>query len=190
MICSGGWRCETRCRGRPHVPTAAPPTTSRRHATGPSTTSVCSMPRSTPLAHGPLAHGLLAALELMRAAEAQHTPLRFEILRRWQQHVLGIRMPPFRVHPAFAKGGRERYGIGPDTQDQFDACLAQSAFDPDHTLSVSVRAARDLSRRVLLPPLRRRQCPVSLPGGAVRPRARGNRAGKHGGTAQVEHLRR
>src|SRR6478752_4077215 len=55
------------CRGSPHVPTAAPPTTSRRHATGPSTTSVCSMPRST---------------------------LRFEIHRRLQQHVLGIRMPP------------------------------------------------------------------------------------------------
>jgi hypothetical protein len=88
------------------------------------------------------AQGLLDALELMRAEAAQHTPLSFEVLRRWQQHVLGVRMPPFRIHPAFAKGGRERYGIGPETPGRFDACLAQSAFDPDHPLSVSIRAAR------------------------------------------------
>jgi Fic/DOC family len=88
------------------------------------------------------AQGLLDALELMRADAAQQTPLSFEVIRRWQEHVLGVRMPPFRVHPAFAKGGRERYGIGPETQDQFNACLAQSEFDPDQPLRVSIRAAR------------------------------------------------
>jgi hypothetical protein len=51
-------------------------------------------------------------------------------------------MPPFRVHSVVAKGVRERYGIGPETQDQFNACLAQSKFDPDHPLSVSIREAR------------------------------------------------
>lgn len=49
--------------------------------------------------------GLLAALELLRADAARGARLDFELLRRWQQHVLGSeRLPPFRELPAFAKG--------------------------------------------------------------------------------------
>ncbi|MFF2846058.1 cell filamentation protein Fic [Streptomyces sp. NPDC058001] len=89
------------------------------------------------------AEGLLAALELVRADAARGASLDFELLGRWQQFVLGTaKPPPFRSLPAFAKGGRERYGIGPDTRARLDACLAESARDGVRPLPVSARAAR------------------------------------------------
>lgn len=51
-------------------------------------------------------------------------------------------MPPFRELPAFAKGGWERYGIGPDTRAHLDACLAESARDAERSLPLTARAAR------------------------------------------------
>lgn len=86
--------------------------------------------------------GLLAALELARADARRGAPLDVERLRRWQEHVLGVPRPPFRTGPAFAKGGRERYGIGPDTVARLDACLAQSAAGGDRPLPPAARAAR------------------------------------------------
>ncbi len=60
-----------------------------------------------------------------------------------QQHVLGTPHPPaFRTLPAFAQGGRERYGIGPDTRARLDACLAESAADGPGALPLTARAAR------------------------------------------------
>ncbi|MFF4658333.1 Fic family protein [Streptomyces sp. NPDC001381] len=89
------------------------------------------------------AEGLLAALELVRADAARGAPLDFELLRGWQRHVLGAAQPPpFRSLPAFAKDGRERYGIGPDTRARLDACLAESAPDGGRPLSLTARAAR------------------------------------------------
>ncbi len=89
------------------------------------------------------AEGLLAALELLRADAARGALLNFELLRRWQQHVLGTpQAPPFRDLPAFAKSGRERYGIGPDTRARLDACLAESAQDAERPLALPARAAR------------------------------------------------
>ncbi|MFE3586522.1 Fic family protein [Streptomyces niveus] len=89
------------------------------------------------------ARGLLTALELLRADAAHGSSLDFELLRRWQQHVLGTpQPPPFRDLPAFAKGGRERYGIGPDTRARLDACLAGSARNIEQPLSLTARAAR------------------------------------------------
>ncbi|MFJ7250304.1 Fic family protein [Kitasatospora sp. NPDC098652] len=86
------------------------------------------------------AAGLLTALELVRANAARGAVLDFELLRGWQQHVLGTpEPPPLRTHPAFAKGGEERYGIGPDTRSRLDACLAQAA---DDRPSLAARAAR------------------------------------------------
>ncbi|MFE2872369.1 Fic family protein [Embleya sp. NPDC059259] len=77
------------------------------------------------------AEGLLAALESMRADAARGASLDFELLRGWQQYVLGApQPPPFRTRPAFAKAGRERYGIGSDTRGRLDACLAESASAP------------------------------------------------------------
>ncbi|MGW8360283.1 Fic family protein [Streptomyces wedmorensis] len=88
------------------------------------------------------ARGLLAALELVRADAARSASLDFELIQRWQQHVLGTPKPPFRHLPAFTKGGRERYGITPDTRARLDACLAQSAPDAERPLSLTARAAR------------------------------------------------
>lgn len=87
--------------------------------------------------------GLLTALEQLRADAARGASLNFELLRGWQRHVLDTAQPPpFRALPAFAKGGRERYGIGPDTRDRFDACLTGSAAGGRQPLPLTARAAR------------------------------------------------
>ncbi|MFE0630628.1 Fic family protein [Streptomyces sp. NPDC058864] len=89
------------------------------------------------------ADGLLAALEQLRADAARGASLDFALLQGWQQHVLGTpQPPPFRALPAFAKGGRERYGIGPDTRDRLDACLTGSAAGGRRPLPLTARAAR------------------------------------------------
>ncbi|MFE2545161.1 Fic family protein [Actinacidiphila glaucinigra] len=89
------------------------------------------------------ADGLLAALRQVRADAARGAPLNFELLRGWQQHVLDTpQPPPFRTLPAFAKGGRERYGLGPDTRARLDACLTESAAGGEQPLSLTARAAR------------------------------------------------
>ncbi|MEU4303111.1 Fic family protein [Kitasatospora aureofaciens] len=89
------------------------------------------------------AEGLLTALDRVRADAARGADLDFELLRHWQQFVLGTPRPPeFRALPAFAKEGRERYGIGPDTRARLDACLAESAPDSERPLPLTARAAR------------------------------------------------
>ncbi|MFE5818893.1 Fic family protein [Streptomyces sp. NPDC056479] len=89
------------------------------------------------------AQGLLDALRLLRSDAARGARLDFELLRRWQQHVLGTpELPPLRDQPAFAKQGRERYGIGPDTRVRLDTCLAESEQDPERPLPLTARAAR------------------------------------------------
>ncbi|MFV2120014.1 Fic family protein [Streptomyces sp. Act-28] len=89
------------------------------------------------------AEGLLAALERLRADAASGATLDIELIRRWQRPVLGTPPPPpFRTLPAFAKGGRERYGLAPDTRARFDACLAESAEDRSAPLPLAARAAR------------------------------------------------
>ncbi|MEV0659874.1 Fic family protein [Actinomadura luteofluorescens] len=89
------------------------------------------------------AEGLLTALELVRSDAAQGASLTLERLRGWQQYVLGSPHPPsFRDSVAFAKGGRERYGIAPDTPARLDACLAESASDGRRPLPLISRAAR------------------------------------------------
>ncbi len=89
------------------------------------------------------AKGMLAALELVRADAARGASLSLALLRGWQQHILGTSQPPpFRTSPAFAKRGRERYGIDPDTQSRLDACLAESAKDGARPLALTARAAR------------------------------------------------
>ncbi|MBB4890892.1 Fic family protein [Streptomyces netropsis] len=89
------------------------------------------------------AAGLLAALELLRADAARGATLDFALLRSWQQHVLDTpQPPPLRSSPAFAKGGRERYGITPNTRARLDACLAGSANADGRPLPLTARAAR------------------------------------------------
>ncbi|MFF1955280.1 Fic family protein [Kitasatospora herbaricolor] len=89
------------------------------------------------------AEGLLKALERVRADAARGATLDFELLRGWQQRVLDTAQPPlFRTLPAFAKGGKERYGIGPDTRARLDDCLAESATGLGRSLALTARAAR------------------------------------------------
>ncbi|MGW0667797.1 Fic family protein [Streptomyces sp. NPDC002746] len=60
-------------------------------------------------------------------------------MAKWQRAALGHDLVGFRAMPAFAKGGRERYGLAPDTQALFKHCLSESA-QPD--LPLPSRAAR------------------------------------------------
>lgn len=60
-------------------------------------------------------------------------------MANWQRTVLHRVSADFRTVPAFAKGGRERYGLAPDTRERFERCLSESA-QPD--LALPSRAAR------------------------------------------------
>ncbi|MET9494461.1 Fic family protein [Streptomyces sp. NPDC006552] len=82
---------------------------------------------------------VLTALELAVADAEQNRPLTFALLTTWQRAVLGQDLVGFRTMPAFAKGGRERYGLAPDTRAQLEHCLSESP-QPDPPLPS--RAAR------------------------------------------------
>lgn len=75
---------------------------------------------------------LLKALAGVRAAK--DAELSFELMARW----LGERAE-FRTTPAFAKGGRERYGLDETTPRRFRECLAESH---DPAVPLAARAAR------------------------------------------------
>lgn len=85
------------------------------------------------------AAALLAALRQARADAAAGSALTCDLLIGWQRQVLDSRDVQFRSRPAFAKAGRERYGIAPDTRNRFDVCLSQS---DEAQLALSARAAR------------------------------------------------
>ncbi|WAZ21402.1 Fic family protein [Streptomyces cinnabarinus] len=83
---------------------------------------------------------LLAALSRTRADAASDTPLSFQLLSSWQRLVLDTpEAPSFRVHPAYAKAGRERYDISPELPARLDACLREAEADD---LPLTARAAR------------------------------------------------
>ncbi|WP_406463286.1 Fic family protein [Streptomyces sp. NBC_00111] len=106
------------------------------------------------------ARRLLAAYEAVRSdaahataerAEAAHAvaertdgardvrPLTFALLSGWQRVVLGTRDAPFRRGDAYAKRGRERYGLTARTRPDFAACLHESG---DRSVPLEARAAR------------------------------------------------
>lgn len=85
------------------------------------------------------AQRLLSAYGQMRYDAAAGKILDFRLLASWQRTVLGVADAPFRRSPAFAKDGRERYGLSPDTSARFLDCLAASC---DCELPVAARAAR------------------------------------------------
>ncbi|MGG8410336.1 Fic family protein [Streptomyces sp. 12297] len=82
---------------------------------------------------------VLTALDLALTDARQGWPLTFALMANWQRTVLHRASVHFRTVPAFAKGGRERYGLAPDTRVRFEYCLAESA-QPD--LPLPSRAAR------------------------------------------------
>ncbi|MGA4844932.1 Fic family protein [Streptomyces sp. G5(2025)] len=85
------------------------------------------------------AERLLAAHALARADAARRAPLDFALLAGWQREVLGETEAPFRVTDAYAKAGRERYGLTSRTQADFASCLRE-ATDPN--TPPAARAAR------------------------------------------------
>ena len=85
------------------------------------------------------AERLLAAHTVARADASRRAPLDFALLAGWQSEVLGEAEAPFRTNDAYAKAGRERYGLTPRTRADFDSCLRETA-DPD--LPLAARAAR------------------------------------------------
>ncbi|RZU73548.1 Fic/DOC family protein [Micromonospora kangleipakensis] len=82
---------------------------------------------------------LLRAVGRARAAATAGEELSYELLAGWQADVLGVPEVGFRRGPAYAKGGRERYDLAPDTPARFRRCLAQAA-EPD--VPLAARAAR------------------------------------------------
>ncbi|MDL2079375.1 Fic family protein [Streptomyces sp. GXMU-J15] len=74
---------------------------------------------------------LLTALTRAREDAAARTPLSFHLLSSWQRLVLGTPEAPFRRHPAYAKDGRERYGISPDLPARLNTCLAEAEAEAD-----------------------------------------------------------
>ncbi|MEU7903509.1 Fic family protein [Actinoplanes sp. NPDC049118] len=82
---------------------------------------------------------LRAALHQVSAAAAARERLDFDLLARWQAPVLGVPEVGFRTGAAYAKGGRERYGLEPGTRRRFEACLAEAT---DPLVPLPSRAAR------------------------------------------------
>jgi hypothetical protein len=85
------------------------------------------------------ARGLRAVYGQVRADAQAGAALDFALLATWQQLVLGTASAPFRTGPAFAKAGGERHGLTADTENRFEALLAQSR---EAGLPVAARAAR------------------------------------------------
>ncbi|MGY0021335.1 Fic family protein [Streptomyces sp. cg35] len=82
---------------------------------------------------------LLVALASSRTAASRQRSLDYTLLAEWQRHVLGLPEVSFRQGEAFAKSGRERYGLTPHTQQDFEHCLYDSA---DARIPLASRAAR------------------------------------------------
>jgi hypothetical protein len=82
---------------------------------------------------------LLTAVLQARADAAGGPRLGFDLLSAWQRLVLATDDASFRRAAAFAKQGRERYGLRRDTVAVFDHCLAGAQDDP---LPLAARAAR------------------------------------------------
>ncbi|MFE6857546.1 Fic family protein [Nocardia sp. NPDC057668] len=74
------------------------------------------------------------------AAERSDSELTFERLAEWHRIAMGAgEIERFRVLPAFAKGGRERYGVDATTAGEFANCLREGA---EPGMAPAARAAR------------------------------------------------
>ncbi|MET9255676.1 Fic family protein [Streptomyces sp. NPDC003717] len=85
------------------------------------------------------AQRLLAAHALSLEDAARRAPLDFALLAGWQREVLAATEAPFRVSDAYAKAGRERYGLTRRTRADFDCCLREA---DDSDVPPAARAAR------------------------------------------------
>ncbi|MFE3513767.1 Fic family protein [Streptomyces sp. NPDC059166] len=85
------------------------------------------------------ARRLLAGWAALRADAGRGEPLTFALLCGWQREVLGTRETSFRTGDAYAKRGRERYGLTARTRTDFEECLRESG---DPSVPLAARAAR------------------------------------------------
>lgn len=81
---------------------------------------------------------ILNALDLCRTDAKSGMELSWELMSKWQSIVLG-RAAVFRTGNAYAKRGKEMYGISPVIREDFEACLRQAN---DDNTSLALRSAR------------------------------------------------
>jgi len=90
------------------------------------------------------AERMRCALTMVREAAAKAEPLDWPLLARCQRIVLGADVEPhFRGGDAFAKAGRERYGISEATQREFEGCLVE-ANTPSNALAAAAHVYLDV----------------------------------------------
>lgn len=89
--------------------------------------------------HQPRQSLLLAAYDDVRCTAVTGVGLTPQLTARWNAILRGIPAAGFRRCPAFAKNGRDRYGLHADTQQRYESCLSEAA---DPTIPVAARAAR------------------------------------------------
>lgn len=82
---------------------------------------------------------LLAAHDDVRCAAATGADLTADMTARWNAMLRDVPAAGFRRGPAFAKSGRDRYGLHADTQQRYEVCLSEAA---DPAIPVAARAAR------------------------------------------------
>ncbi|MGC4790600.1 hypothetical protein ACLQ22_22570 [Micromonospora sp. DT178] len=82
---------------------------------------------------------LLTAYADVRREVAAGADLTPALLARWNRVIRGVPVAVFRRTPAYARNGRERYGLHADTEHRFASCLAEAA---DQRTPVTARAAR------------------------------------------------
>ncbi|GLW35973.1 hypothetical protein Areg01_89080 [Actinoplanes regularis] len=82
---------------------------------------------------------MLAAYADARYAATTRAVLTPDLTARWNGMLRGIPAAGFREGPAFAKNGRDRYGLHADTQQRYASCLVEAA---DQMVPVAARAAR------------------------------------------------
>lgn len=85
------------------------------------------------------ARRLVRALRIVRGVAATDGLLTYELLADWQAVVLGVDQVEFRTGPAYAKEGRERYGLHPGIRETFDGCLTEAT---ELGTPLAARAAR------------------------------------------------
>ncbi|BAL88296.1 hypothetical protein AMIS_30760 [Actinoplanes missouriensis 431] len=82
---------------------------------------------------------LLTAYRDVRRAAASGAALTPQLTGRWNATLRGIPAAGFRRGPAFAKNGRDRYGLHTDTPHRYGRSLTEAA---DPAIPVAARAAR------------------------------------------------
>ncbi|MET7806563.1 hypothetical protein [Micromonospora chersina] len=82
---------------------------------------------------------LLTAYDDVRLEAAAGADLTPDLVARWNRIIRGVPVAAFRRAPAYAKHGRERYGLHNDTEHRFASCLAETT---DRETPVTARAGR------------------------------------------------